>query len=66
VHPEASDVNGDGACNIGDALRIAQCDVGLICAFTCGQGSQAGRREATLGGFAPPGHRAGSTPSESV
>src|SRR6266403_5461164 len=53
-HPEVCDANGDGACNIGDALRIAQCDVGLIsCAFTCGQGPQAGRREATLGGFAP-------------
>src|SRR5438132_9865256 len=37
IHPEACDVNGDGACNIDDALRIAQCDVGLIsCAFTCG------------------------------
>ncbi len=33
---EACDVNRDGACNIGDALRMAQCDVGLIsCAFTC-------------------------------
>src|SRR5882724_10093101 len=31
------DVNGDGVVNIGDALKIAQCDVGLIsCAFTCG------------------------------
>jgi hypothetical protein len=34
------DVNGDGAVNIGDALAIAQCDVGLrSCAFplaTCG------------------------------
>jgi hypothetical protein len=30
------DVNRDSACNIGDALRLAQCDVGLIsCAFTC-------------------------------
>jgi len=36
THPEACDVNGDGACNIGDALRMAQCDVGMIsCAFTC-------------------------------
>ena len=37
MHPEACDVNGDGACNIGDALRIAQCDVGLIssCTFSC-------------------------------
>ena len=36
-YPTLCDVNGDGACNIGDALRIAQCDVGLIpCAFTCG------------------------------
>src|SRR6266481_3715194 len=34
---QTCDVNGDGACNIDDALRIAQCDVGLIsCAFTCG------------------------------
>src|SRR6266516_3750266 len=31
------DVNGDGVVNIGDALVVAQCDVGLIgCAFTCG------------------------------
>ena len=35
-HPEVCDVNRDGACNIGDALRIAQCDVGVTsCAFTC-------------------------------
>jgi hypothetical protein len=35
-HPEVCDVNLDSACNIGDALRLAQCDVGLIsCAFTC-------------------------------
>jgi len=27
---------GDGACNSGDALRMAQCDAGLIgCAFEC-------------------------------
>jgi len=27
---------GDGACNSGDALRIAQCDAGLIgCSFEC-------------------------------
>src|SRR6266480_7842673 len=30
------DVNGDGAVNIGDALIVAQYDVGLR---TCGQGS---------------------------
>ncbi len=28
---------GDGACNIGDALRMAQCDVGLI---SCALGSR--------------------------
>ena len=27
---------GDGACNSGDALRLAQCDAGLIdCTFGC-------------------------------
>ena len=33
---ETGDVNADGFCNIGDALKIAQCDVGLIsCNFAC-------------------------------
>ena len=33
---EVCDVNRDGACNIGDALRLAQCDVGLnSCTFPC-------------------------------
>jgi len=36
AHPEACDVNRDGACNIGEALGMAQCDVGLVsCVFTC-------------------------------
>ena len=35
VYPAACDINRDGACNIGDALKMAQCDVGLIsCEFT--------------------------------
>ncbi len=36
AYQKVCDVNRDGACNIGDALRLAQCDVGLIsCTFPC-------------------------------
>jgi len=36
AHPSACNVNGDASCNIGDALAIAQCDVGLRgCNFNC-------------------------------
>jgi hypothetical protein len=38
--PEVCDVNplrvGSGTCTVGDALRLAQCSVGLIgCNFAC-------------------------------
>lgn len=34
--PDVCDVNQDGSCDIGDALRLAQCDAGLISyTFTC-------------------------------
>ena len=33
---DLSPATPDGVCGIGDALRIAQCEVGLIpCGFTC-------------------------------
>jgi len=33
---DACDVNQDGICDIGDAQRMAQCDVGLVsCTFSC-------------------------------
>jgi hypothetical protein len=35
-HAQRCDVNNDGFCDIGDALKLAQCDAGLIsCSFTC-------------------------------
>jgi hypothetical protein len=37
THPQRCDVNQYGLCDIGDALKISQCDVGLIsCSFVCG------------------------------